>query len=85
VLILAGDKDDWTPDERCRLLQSSLARPALVEAIYYPNACHSFDSKLPDRTVPGAAKTHHLAYDTAAAPDAEARTRAFFAKYLNRP
>jgi dienelactone hydrolase len=85
VLILAGDKDDWTPDERCRTLQSGLARPELVEAVYYPNAYHSFDSRLPDRTVAGAATTHHLAYDPAAAPDAEARTRAFFAKYLNRP
>ena len=83
VLILAGDKDDWTPDERCRLLQSGLARPQLVEAVYYPNAYHSFDSKAPDRTVPGAAgKTHRLVYDSAAAPDAEARTKAFFAKYL---
>lgn len=85
VLILAGDKDDWTPDERCRVLQTALARPELVEAVYYPNAYHSFDSRLPDRTVAGAATTHHLAYDPAAAPDAEARTKAFFAKYLNRP
>ena len=28
---------------------------------------------------------HRLAYDPAAAPDAEARTRAFFAKYLTPP
>ena len=67
------------------MLQTALARPELVEAVYYPNAYHSFDSRLPDRTVAGAAKTHHLAYDPAAAPDAEARTKAFFAKYLNRP
>ncbi len=85
VLILAGDKDDWTPDERCRVLQTGLARPDLVEAVYYPNAYHSFDSRLPDRTVAGAGKSHHLAYDPAAAPDAEARTRAFFARYLTRP
>ena len=83
VLLLAGDKDDWTLADRCRQMQSGLARPNMVEAVYYPNAYHSFDNKAPDRTVPGAAgKTHRLVYDTAAAPDAEARTKAFFAKYL---
>lgn len=83
VLLLAGDKDDWTPSDRCRSLVSGLRRGDLVEAVYYPNAYHSFDSKVADRNVPGAAgKQHRLAYDPVAAPDAEARTRAFFAKYL---
>lgn len=83
VLLLAGDKDDWTPADRCRSLVSGLQRVDLVEAVYYPDAYHSFDSRAPDRTVSGAAgKQHHLAYDKVAAPDAEAWTRAFFAKYL---
>jgi dienelactone hydrolase len=83
VLLLAGDKDDWTPADRCRQVVAGLARPDLVEAVYYPNAFHSFDSKARDRTVLGSGgKMHRLAYDPAAAPDAEARTRAFFAKIL---
>ena len=83
VLLLAGDKDDWTPADRCRQMVAGLAKPALVEAVYYPNAWHSFDSMARDRTVPGAAgKTHFLSYDPAAAPDAEARTKAFFARIL---
>ena len=83
VLLLAGEKDDWTPADRCRTLVSGLSRGSLVDAVYYPNAYHSFDSKVADRNVPGAAgKQHHLAYDAVAAPDAEARTKAFFAKYL---
>jgi len=83
VLLLAGDKDDWTPADRCRSLVSGLQRGDLVEAVYYPNAYHSFDSRAPDRSVSGAAgKQHHLSYDTVAASDAEARTKAFFAKYL---
>jgi len=83
VLLLAGDKDDWTPADRCRQTVAGLARPGVVEAVYYPSAYHSFDSKVPDRTVPGAGgKSHRLAYDSAAAPDAEARTRAFFAQVL---
>ena len=57
--------------------------PGLVEAVYYPNAYHSFDSLAPDRSVFGSGSvTHHLGYDPAAAPDAEARTKAFFDKYL---
>ncbi|CAN5902183.1 dienelactone hydrolase family protein [soil metagenome] len=84
LLILIGDKDDWTPAERCRRLEAAgFTRPDLVESVYYPNALHSFDSTGRDRTVPGApGKTHRLGYDPGAAPDAEARTKAFFAKYL---
>jgi dienelactone hydrolase len=84
LLILIGDKDDWTPADRCRALQSAgLARPELVEAVYYPNAYHSFDANLRNRTVPGApGKSHPLEYDPAAAADAEMRTKAFFEKLL---
>ena len=84
LLILTGDRDDWTPADRCRALQAAgFAWPGLVEAIYYPNAWHSFDVPAPDRTVPGApGQMHHLSYDFRAADDAEARTKAFFARYL---
>jgi dienelactone hydrolase len=79
LLILIGDRDDWTPADSCRKLQAAgFDRPDLVEAVYYPNARHSFDYNVPDRTAFG----HRLGYDSAAAPDAEARTKAFFEKYL---
>ena len=82
LLILIGDKDDWTPADSCRKLQAAgFDKPDLVEAIYYPKARHSFDNNVPDRTAFG----HRLGYDTAAAPDAEARTKAFFEKYLLNP
>jgi len=82
LLILIGDKDDWTPADNCRKLQAAgFADPGLVEAVYYPRAYHSFDYKLPDRTAYG----HHLAYDPSAAPDAEARTKAFFELRLRGP
>ena len=86
TLILIGDKDDWTPAADCRSLQAAgFAQPSLVEAVYYPNAYHSFDNRVPDRTITVAdGKSHHLGYDSAAAPDAEARTRAFFDKYLKQ-
>ena len=84
LLILIGDKDDWTPADNCRRLQKAgFTRPELVEAVYYPNAYHSFDSKAADRTLVVAdGKSHRLAYDPVAAPDAEARTKAFFDKLL---
>ncbi|MFI4999693.1 MAG: dienelactone hydrolase family protein [Reyranellales bacterium] len=84
LLILIGDKDDWTPADNCRRLQAAgFTRPELVDAVYYPNAYHSFDAVGPDRTVPGArGTTHRLVYDPQAAADAEARTKAFFEKYL---
>src|SRR4029079_9837357 len=44
LLILIGDRDDWTPADRCRQLQAAgFTRPELVEAVYYPNADHAFD------------------------------------------
>jgi dienelactone hydrolase len=82
LLILIGDKDDWTPADSCRKLQAAgFDRPGLVDAVYYPNARHSFDFNVPDRTAFG----HRLGYDPVAAPDAEARTKAIFAKYLLTP
>jgi dienelactone hydrolase len=87
LLILIGDKDDWTSADNCRRLQAAgFTQPALVEAVYYPSAYHSFDSQLVgDRTITVAdGKSHRLVYDSVAGPDAEARTRAFFDKYLKQ-
>jgi dienelactone hydrolase len=82
LLILIGDKDDWTLAEWCRELQAKgFAHPELVEVQYYPNAAHSFD-QLVHRTVNAGGKNYTLAYDPVAAVDAEARTKAFFDKLL---
>lgn len=85
LLILIGDKDDWTSAEKCRRLQAAgFKDPRLVEAVYYPNAYHGFDTRRPDRTLTVAdGKSHRLGYDPVAGPDAEARTRAFFGRYLD--
>jgi dienelactone hydrolase len=82
LLILIGDKDDWTRAEWCRELQAKgFENPTLVEVKYYPDAYHSFDAPV-NRTMSVAGKKYHLEYDPVAAPDAEARTRAFFDKLL---
>jgi dienelactone hydrolase len=45
LLILIGEKDDWTPAEPCRrLAEASRAAGYLVDIKVYPDAHHSFDS-----------------------------------------
>ena len=52
LLILIGDKDDWTPAEPCRRLAESARAEATPVAIrIYPGAHHSFDSDRPARYV----------------------------------
>jgi dienelactone hydrolase len=53
LLILIGEKDDWTPAEPCReLAEASAAAGYPVRIKIYPGAHHSFDSDRPVRFVP---------------------------------
>ena len=52
VLILIGDKDDWTPADACRKLADAAqgaGQPVTIKI--YPGAHHSFDSNNPVRYV----------------------------------
>jgi dienelactone hydrolase len=52
VLILIGEKDDWTPTEPCRKLTGAAQEAGYPVAIkVYPGAYHSFDSSNPVRYV----------------------------------
>jgi dienelactone hydrolase len=52
VLILIGEKDDWTPAEPCRKLTEAAKEAGYPVAIkVYPGAHHSFDSSRPVRYV----------------------------------
>src|SRR5712691_8954709 len=52
LLILIGDKDDWTPAEPCRkLAEASRAAGHPVTIKVYPGAHQSFDSPRPERYV----------------------------------
>jgi dienelactone hydrolase len=52
LLILIGDKDDWTPAEHCRTLaDAARAAGQPVSITIYPGAYHSFDSYNPVRYV----------------------------------
>jgi len=53
LLILVGEKDDWTPAEPCRRLADrdrTAGFPATI--VVYPGAHHAFDSDRPLRYVP---------------------------------
>jgi hypothetical protein len=48
LLILIGDKDDWTPAENCRRLQAGRLHAARARrGCHYPSAYHSFDAAVP--------------------------------------
>src|SRR5216684_7108056 len=52
LLILTGEKDDWTPAEPCRKLTEAAQRAGYPVTIkIYPGAHHSFDSHNPVRYV----------------------------------
>ena len=52
LLILVGDKDDWTPAEQCRVLtERAQAAGYAVTIKIYPGANHSFDGTSPQRFI----------------------------------
>jgi dienelactone hydrolase len=90
VLILVGEKDDWTPAEPCRqLVQTSRAAGYAIDIVVYPGAYHSFDSASPVRydarrnntNAPGG-KGATTGGDAAAWSDARKQVATFFGQQL---
>jgi dienelactone hydrolase len=53
LLILIGERDDWTPAEHCQKLAAAAKEAGQpVEIVVYPGAQHSFDSPLRQRFLP---------------------------------
>ena len=90
LLILIGEKDDWTPAEPCQRLTDAAQKAGYPVAIkVYPGAHHSFDSPNPVRYVPtrinGNAPGGRGATtggDPAAWADAIREVVAFFSQHL---
>jgi dienelactone hydrolase len=92
LLILIGEKDDWTPAEPCRkLADAARAAGHPVTIKVYPGAHHSFDS--PNRARYVAARINPNAAggrgattggDPAAWADSIRQVIAFFDQHLNR-
>jgi dienelactone hydrolase len=59
VLILIGEKDDWTPAAPCRKLTDAAQEAGYPVTIkVYPRAHHSFDSDKPVRYVAARVNTN---------------------------
>jgi len=90
LLILVGEKDDWTPAKPCEeLTQRAEAAGYPVAIKVYPGAQHSFDSSAPTRYLPNRRNANSdtgrgatTGGDPAAWADAIREVTAFFAKEL---
>jgi len=90
VLILIGEKDDWTPAEDCRqMAEVSRKEGYPVDITVYPGAYHSFDSTAPVRFDPNrtvisspTGKGATTGGNPAAWADSKKQVVSFFAKHL---
>jgi len=78
LLVLIGEKDDWTPAYRCEKFILPEENEQEIVLKVYPDAYHSFDQPFSLRTYRG----HKLGRNSSAASDAYDRVRAFLEKYL---
>ncbi len=93
LLILVGEKDDWTPAEHCRRLATSAQAKGFPVAIkIYTGAHHSFDSRSPVRYVANRSNPNvpgGLGASTGGDPSAWAdsidQVIRFFGDHLKRP
>jgi dienelactone hydrolase len=90
LLILVGEKDDWTPAEQCRALaERAQAAGYPVTIKIYPGAYHAFDGTSPQRFIAERRNANApdgrgatTGGDPAAWKDAMQQVTAFFARYL---
>jgi dienelactone hydrolase len=75
VLVLVGDKDDWTPAATCQ----PFASKTNFEVVVYPGATHAFNIPFEK---PVVMLGHHMEYDEKAAQDAQQRADAFMDAHM---
>ena len=78
LMVLIGEKDDWTPAGMCRHLDARPRGRHEATFVFYPDAYHFFDIPGIDNTYMG----HRQLYDGKAAEDARVKVRNFLSKYL---
>ncbi len=95
VLVLMGDADDWTTPGPCQEMVTNMRRRgADVSIVLYRGAYHYFDvagqaktflADVENTNRPGGCCGATVAYDRAAAGDAQRRVEEFFSYHLKRP
>lgn len=93
LLILIGEKDDWTPADQCQALtQAAEGAGYPVTIKVYPGAYHSFDSASPPRYVSERRNANKpdgrgatTGGDQTAWKDSIEQVRAFFGRQLKAP
>jgi dienelactone hydrolase len=93
LMILVGEKDDWTPADRCRELLPRLSGKPF-EMHTYPDAVHAFDNpgskvrfraEVSNRNKPGGCCGAWIGYNEPAYRDALKRVEAFWSLHLGPP
>ena len=75
VLVLVGEKDDWTPAAKCQAVTGKTN----FEVVVYPGAYHVFNQP---SEKPRDFLGHHLVYDEKATRDVQQRADAFMTAHL---
>ncbi len=75
VLVLIGEKDDWTPAAKCQAVTGK----ADFNVVVYPGDTHAFTMNF-GKPIDFAG--HHMEYDEKATQDAQQRADAFIAAHL---
>lgn len=75
VLVLIGEKDDWTPAGKCQAVTGKTN----FQVVVYPGAYHVFNQP---SEKPRDFLGHHLVYDEKATQDAQQRADAFIAAHM---
>lgn len=76
VLVLAGEKDKWTPARECISARQSFEH-GMLEVMVYPDAYHSFDLPVPVQQFNG----YKVGLDRSALKDSRIQILSFFAQH----
>jgi dienelactone hydrolase len=75
VLVMIGEKDDWTPAAKCQAVTGKTD----FEVVVYPGDTHAFTMPM-DK--PSDYLGHHMVYDEKATQDSQQRADAFIAAHM---
>jgi dienelactone hydrolase len=75
VLVMVGEKDDWTPAAKCQAVTGKTD----FEVVVYPGDTHAFTMNFGK---PLDFAGHHMEYDEKATQDAQQRAEAFIAAHI---